>query len=186
MKLATTLSMIIAISTIPTLANADEESFGSWLFSVERKKEIAPAEDATYLEECGACHFAYQPGWLPEASWKKIMQASALEDHFSENAELDEETRKHIEQYLVANSADKSKYKRSRKIMASLKDGQAPMRITEVPYIINKHHEIPKRLITGNDKVKALSFCDKCHQDATAGNFEEDSVKIPGYGRWSD
>ena len=185
MKL-TTASIIIMLITIIPIASADEESFSSWLFSVDRKKEIAPAEDTTYLEECGACHFAYQPGLLPKASWKKIMQANALEDHFNENAELDEETRKYIEQYLVANSADKSRYKRSRKIMASLKDGQAPMRITEVPYIIDKHHEIPKKLITGNDKVKALSFCDKCHQDAKSGNFEEDSVKIPGHGRWSD
>ena len=130
MKLATVLSTIIVIGAISTLANADEENFSSWLFSADRKKEIAPAEDATYLEECGACHFAYQPGWLPEASWKKIIQAKALEDHFNENAELDEETRKHIEQYLVANSAEKSMYKRSRKIMASLKSDEAPMRIT--------------------------------------------------------
>lgn len=186
MKLATTISMIIAISTVPLMVNADDDSFSSWLFGVDRKKKIAPADDATYLEECGACHFPYQPGLLPEASWKKVMKASALEDHFTENAELDEETRIHIEHYLITNSADKSRYKRSRKIMASLKSGEAPMRITEVPYIIEKHDEIPQKLIKDNDKVKALSFCDKCHQDAQSGNFEEDSVKIPGHGHWSD
>jgi len=177
------LTLLAAIIAMPVV-NADddkEEGFTSWLFSVERKNEVRPVKDKLYQEECSACHFAYQPGLLPEASWKKLMQPKSLEDHFGENAELDEETRKHIETYLAKHSADKSMYKRSRKIMASLKSGQAPLRIIDIPYIKRKHDEIPNKMIKANDKVKALSYCDKCHQDAKAGNFDDDSVRVPGY-----
>jgi len=185
MKILSIILIILATFAVAPVASADNESFSSWLFSFERKKEVASVKDDVYQEECGSCHFPYQPGLLPERSWKKLLSASALENHFKENAELDEETRLHIENYTIGNSADKSRYKRSRKVMASLESDVTPMRITEVPYIKSKHEEIPEKLIKGNDKVKALSFCDKCHQDAANGNFDDDSVKIPGYGNWT-
>jgi len=163
-----------------------EEGFASWLFSVERKKGVAPVTDAMYNEECGACHFPYQPGWLPEGSWRKLITSTALEDHFGENAELDKQTQQQIITFLAANSADKSFFKRSKKVMASLKSDQTPMRITEVPYIIKKHHEISEKLIKQNEKVKSLSYCDKCHQKAEKGVFDDDSVFIPGHGNWRD
>jgi hypothetical protein len=68
--------------------------------------------------------------------------------------------------------------------MASLK-GAAPLRITEVPYIRRKHHEIPERLIKANDKVKSLSYCDACHQQADKGSYDDDTVSIPGHGNWT-
>lgn len=173
-------TMLIAALSIP-VASADEDTFNSWLFSFKRKNEVVPVKDDKYQEECSACHFAYQPGLLPEASWRKLVQASALEDHFGENAELDEETRKHIEDYLAQHSADKSHFKRSKKIMVSLKADEAPLRITEVPYIKRKHEEIPEKMIKGNSKVKSLSFCDKCHREAKSARFDDDTVSIPGY-----
>lgn len=155
-----------------------EDTFWQWLFSVYRKKEVAPVSDPQYSEECGSCHFAYPPGFLPEASWKKLLDPKAMTDHFGDDAELDEETRKHIEAFLVKNSADKSWYKRSRKVMISLDDDKAPLRITEVPYIKERHSEIPKEKIK-QDKVKSLSQCNKCHTGATHFVFDDDTVKIP-------
>ena len=35
------------------------------------KKYISPVNSPTYEEECGACHFPYQPELLPSGSWKK-------------------------------------------------------------------------------------------------------------------
>jgi hypothetical protein len=165
-----------------TIARAEQESYWSWLFSLERKKEVAPVTDKVYNDECGACHFPYQPGWLPEASWKKLLDPKALEDHFKENAELDEQTRMSILNTLINNSADKSRHKRSKKVMSSLQPGDAPLRITEVPYIKEKHHEVMDEVIKKNDKIKSLSFCDKCHQKAKEGNFDDDTVYIPGIG----
>ncbi|WP_455202824.1 hypothetical protein [Kaarinaea lacus] len=165
-----------------SVAHAEKQGYWSWFFSFKRMKEVAPITDAVYEEECGSCHFAYQPGWLPEASWHKLMDAKALEDHFKENAELDEQTRKQLLDILVANSADKSRYKRSKKIMASLPEGEAPLRITEVPYIKSKHQGVYDDVVSKSKKVKSLSYCDKCHQKAKEADFDDDTVYIPGHG----
>jgi hypothetical protein len=172
---------IIVFALVGTLATPvafAEDSFWSWLFSVSRKKEVAPVSDEQYQEECGECHFPYQPGFLPEASWKKLLDAKALQDHFGDNAELDEDVRKHIEEFVVDNSADKSWYKRSRKVMASLDSDSVPLRITEVPYIKDKHSEIPQAKIK-QDKVKSLSQCNKCHTKAGKAIYDDDTVSIP-------
>ncbi len=176
-------TLAIGLASINTSLASD--SFFSSFFSLQRHNEIANVTDETYIEECGSCHFAYQPGLLPEASWKKLLDASALEDHFGDNAELDDETRLHILDVLVKDSAEKSQYKRSKKIMASLHDDKAPLRIIETPYIKRKHHEIPENLVKGNPKVKSLSYCDKCHQKVDEGIYDDDSVVIPGHGNWT-
>ena len=158
----------------------DDDNHRFW----KRQPGVEPVKNATYKAECGSCHFAYQPGLLPEQSWQKIM--SGLDDHFGDNAELDAKTKNEIQNYLVSNSADKSSFRRSQKIMRYLKNTPPPLRITELRYIKRRHHEIPKRLIAGNEKVGHLSHCDACHQNIDAGSFSERQIKIPGYGRWDD
>ena len=34
--------------------------------AAQMRMDVGPNTDATYVKECGGCHFAYQPGWLPE------------------------------------------------------------------------------------------------------------------------
>jgi len=162
-----------------------EESFWSWLISFKRQKGIAVIKDEIYNEECSACHFAYQPGLLPERSWRRLLTAKALEDHFGENAELDDETRLHIIDVVVKNASDKSYYKRAKKIRISIPKDEAPMRITKVPYIKEKHHEVTEEVLATSTKIKTLSFCDKCHQLAEKGIYDDDTVVIPGYGTWT-
>jgi len=36
------------------------------------KHYLTPVNNPTYIEECGDCHFAYQPELLPSGSWEKI------------------------------------------------------------------------------------------------------------------
>lgn len=167
-------------------AAAEEESFASWLFNFSRQKEVKAVTDKTYQEECGSCHFAYQPGLLPAKSWEKLLDEKALADHFGENAELDKDTLKTIYDFTMENAADKSYYKRSRKIALATEEGDAPLRITEVRYIKRKHHEIPEKMIKGNKDVKSLSYCDACHTKADKGIFDEDTVRIPNYPDWED
>lgn len=176
-----TLTAALLLGSIPVSHASD--GFFSTFFSLKRYKEVAPVTDATYNKECGSCHFAYQPGLLPEGSWRKLMEAKALADHFNENAELDEQTRTHILKLLVEGSADKSPYKRSKKIMRSI-DGATPLRITETPYIKTRHEEVPEKLIK-QAKVKSLSQCDKCHMEADKGTFDDDTVHIPDHGYWT-
>ena len=107
----------------------------------ERKEQesFSPITNETYKQECSTCHFNYQPGLLPAASWKKIL--NALPFHFDEEVSIDDKSLYEIEKYLSENSAESSSSKRARKIIRSLK-GQAPLRITETPYIREKHHEL--------------------------------------------
>jgi hypothetical protein len=148
-----------------------------------KKPSFAPVDNVEYQEECGACHFAYQPGMLPAASWKKLM--AGLHDHFGENAELGVDAGKRLTDYLVAYAANEASSKRSARIMSSL-GSSTPLRITEVPYIKKKHREVPRRLIQGNDKVKSLANCNACHTQAQQGFYSESGIKIPGHGRWDD
>ncbi len=139
-------------------------------------------ETALYKEECGSCHMAYPPQLLPPASWEKMM--NGLEDHFGENAELDSATRQQIALFLEKMSTPRrGEYRR---LLRNLDPNRVPLRITEMTYFKRKHHEIPERLVRGNDKVRSFSQCDACHQDAARGNFDEDRVAIPGVGRWDD
>ena len=132
-----------------------------------------------YLEECGSCHIAYPAVLLPAESWQKIM--AGLDDHFEENAELDSQSRLEIETYLV-QSSQSANY---RKMLRNLGD-QLPMRITQLPYFIHEHDEIPARFIEGNDEVGSLSQCNACHKYAEQGDFDEDNIVIPDVGRWRD
>lgn len=145
-------------------------------------KDVAPVTNELYKSECSACHMAYQPGFLPARSWEKIF--SNLHDHFGENAELPADDAKILKAYAMENAADHSDYKRSVKVMKSLSSRDTPLRITEIKYIINKHHEVPNRLIKSNPKVKSLSRCEACHTRADTGSYSEHEVKIPGGGRW--
>ena len=122
---------------------------------------------------------AYPAQLLPTASWHKIMQG--LDDHFGENAEVDATTRQALEKYLFKASSSRS----YQKLFRNLGD-QAPLRITELPYFVHEHDEIPSRFIQANDKVSSLSQCNACHQQAERGRFDEDDVIIPGFGRWDD
>jgi hypothetical protein len=152
----------------------------------ERKRERHRGDDhnenylkrvnnPAYREECGACHFVYQPELLPSASWVRIL--SNLDDHFGESIELDDDSRKAISDYLKSNSAEYSSAKRAVKIMRSLGD-QVPSRITEIPVFREKHHEISPNILK-RESIGSLSNCSACHTTAESGIYDDDNVKIP-------
>lgn len=148
-----------------------------------RGPDVPPVKNVQYQDECGSCHFAYQPGLLPAKSWQKLM--GSLDNHFGENAELDAATRQQLVAYLKANSAEHSGTRRSARILRSA--GKAsPMRITDVRYIKRQHDEIPERLVHLNPDVRSLSNCAACHTRAESGSFAERDIIIPGIGRWDD
>ncbi len=164
-----------------TVYGGDDEG-GGW-FSQSRL-DVAPVKNVSYQEECGSCHFAYQPGWLPQRSWQSLM--GKLSNHFGDNAELPPTTEKQILDYLLANAADRSDYKRSKRIAGSLKQDEVPLRITDTVYFKRKHNEIPARLVRDNKDVGSFSNCTACHTRAKDGSFSEHEVNIPGAGRWDD
>ena len=138
-------------------------------------RDLTIVNNPTYTENCGACHFAYQPGLLPSGSWAKIL--AKLSDHFGEAIELDPEAEKIIAEYLKANAADYSSAKLSAKIMKSI-GNQTPQRITEIHYIQENHHEISPDVIK-RKSIGSLSNCSACHTTAEKGVYDDDNVKIP-------
>jgi len=138
------------------------------------KRYLKPVNNPTYIEECGACHFTYQPGLLPSGSWDKIL--AGCEDHFGEAIELDPASMKVIGEYLRANAAEHSSAKRAVKIMRSL-GNRTPLRITETLYIREKHHEVPANVLK-RDSIGSLSNCSACHTTAEKGIYEDDYVVI--------
>ena len=180
-KIAAILAVALSLSSTYAVA---EEYFWLWLVNPSRQKGVKPVTDKPYQNECGECHFAYQPGLLPAKSWEALLNADALRKHFGANAEIDKDTLRGIHDYAVDNAADKSFYKRARKIAVATEEGPAPLRITELRYISRKHQGIPEKMIKGNPGVKSLSFCDKCHTQAAQGVYDADTVDIPNYPNW--
>ena len=174
---AVTMALVLAASA----AHADDAKESRGFFS--RQKEFQPVSLAAYQEECSSCHFAYPPGLLPEASWRKLFEPAALVDHFGENIEMKEKLRLELFGYARNNAAEHSDAKRARKVLASL-DGAAPTKISEIPYIRRKHLDIPAEQLKDNPKVGSIAQCDACHTEAAQGSFDDDSVVIPGFGRW--
>jgi len=139
------------------------------------KRYLTPVNNPTFKEQCGSCHFSYQPELLPSGSWDKILVG--LEDHFGEFIELDPDSKKIIGEYLKANAAEHSSAKRAVKIMKSL-GGRTPMRITETPYIHKKHRGVPAKVLE-RDSIGSLSNCSVCHTTAQDGIYEDDYIVIP-------
>ncbi len=142
------------------------------------------AERTLYDKECGSCHMAYQSEFLPRRSWQLMM--TTLEDHFKTDATLEEEDFKTISAYLYANAADsKPVGKPYRKIANSIPNAETPLRISETPYFVKEHREVPQRYIEQKE-VKSIANCTACHTNAVQGDYRERSIFIPNYGPWDD
>jgi hypothetical protein len=139
--------------------------------------DFAPVINQQYQAECGSCHFAFQPGLLPQRSWQKIM--GELDNHFGDNAELEATLHKTILTYLIANSAEHSNYLRSRNLVDSINSNEIPMRITDTLYFKRKHNQIPEQLVKGNPATGSFSNCNTCHRHAEQGLYNEHDVLIP-------
>jgi len=178
------LSMTMVATGLSGISLADDDDEGWYMrpWGINARPGVAPVNNRLYQNECGSCHMAYQPGLLPAHSWERLM--TGLEDHFGENAELPRGERDAILGYLLNNAAGRSNYRVSNKLVRNLRG--TPLRISELPYFVHEHREIPARLVRGNPKVGSFSNCDACHTGANRGSYNEHQVNIPGYGRYDD
>ena len=119
-----------------------------------------------YDAECTSCHMAYPPGLLGQKSWQNIM--SGLDKHFGTDASLDPKAQAEITQWLIKNAATKEKY-----------SALAPEnRITKTSWFIRKHDEV-RADVWKRAGIKSPANCMACHADASSGDFNEDSIRIP-------
>lgn len=132
----------------PLAAAADDDS-------------VPPVTDPLVKEECGACHMAFQPAFLPAASWAAMM--ATLDDHFGEDASLDAGARDRIGAYLTAHAG-----------RGRVDPADPPLRITELGWFRSEHGEGEVRWMRWTHGVKTMADCLACHRDADLGYFDDD------------
>ena len=130
-------------------------------------KMTMPADaPKSYEAECASCHMAYPPGLLGQKNWQNIM--SDLDKHFGTDASIDAKTESEITQWLLKYAASKQKY-----------SAFAPEnRITKTTWFIRKHDEV-RPDVWKRAGVKSPANCSACHENASKGDFNEDSIRIP-------
>ena len=171
------LTAILISTTAGSLSiHAEEDEEHEEREHHEKSKALAAsAENTKWKADCGACHIAFPPGFLPERSWRKMM--SVLKNHFGESAELDVPARDEITKFLIDNAADHGSLKSSR-IAKSIPTGQTPLRLTETKYFKRVHDEVSAS-VWKRKSIKTAANCAACHPGADKGNFSEHAVHIP-------
>ncbi len=158
-----TLVLISILITVSAFADHDEDDY------------MKPVSNPVYKQSCGVCHFAYLSELLPSGSWKLILDNHG--QYFGAETGVAGDNKQVILQYLSANSAEQSRAKRSRKIMKSIR-GNLPTRITDIPYIREKHDEVSSDTFR-RKSIGSFSNCNACHTTAEQGVFDDDNVIIP-------
>ncbi len=140
-------------------------------------RPLPPITNDAVSKECGECHMAYQPQFLPRASWRKMMDT--LPDHFGEDASLDPVTAGNIRRYLEDNAAHTKGNSWARKYTRARANGAPLLRISDTRHWRHEHDELPKEAWS-DPRVRSKARCDACHIGAKAGDYEEDNVRVPG------
>lgn len=130
-----------------------------------------------YVTECGSCHTAYAPTYLPARSWRKLMLE--LDRHFGEDASLPPADRDLLLSQLEALAGDTPRAvaaiaARNARIPAN----QTPIRVTDMPFFAFMHDEVPTT-IWQRKKVGSKSNCIACHPRADEGRYFEREIIIP-------
>ena len=129
-------------------------------------------------EECTACHMLYHPSLLPAKDWERI--TSTLEDHFGEDASLDEESTTEIRDWLMANAAETADTRPAHVFKLALKDNGLPGSITDTPFWQGRHEELLEdKTIFERKGIRSKSNCVACHKDAESGLFSPFKINIP-------
>jgi hypothetical protein len=112
---------------------------------------------------------------MPKKSWELIM--SDLENHFGDDASLDEELNKNILAFLLKNSSETSTMENSWKFLTSIGDKDI-ITISKTTYWEKRHKDLPKEIFD-NEKIKSKANCKACHSDIEKGLIEDENIKNP-------
>lgn len=142
---------------------------------IQHPPVLVSAFPDSYATECADCHKAYHPSLLPAVSWVKLTQG--LENHFGEDASLDDETVAEIAAWLQTASAETADTKPAN--MFRIVDAKNPIAISETPFWREIHHEVGEGGTFERAPIYNKSNCFACHQDAAQGWFNPSKVQIP-------
>ncbi len=172
-RIMSKLIMMLFIFTFSTNAYTDGNEDGVFKRWIEnRNSGISEVKFKQYDELCGSCHFSYQPGLLPGNSWEKIM--SDINNHFGQTLHMTDVEIRTMRRYLLDNSAGHVNDEISNNILRTLKYNPIPIRITQTPYLIEKHRSLNKK-----ERIRRIGQCNACHQDALQGMYKKEKIHIP-------
>jgi len=135
------------------------------------------AEHPEFYDECIACHTLYPPFLLPKKSWEVMM--ADLENHFGDDASLDEDVRLSVLEYLNDNAAETSTKESAFKAMDSMNDSKKTLiAYTETPYWKKRHKSLDETMFK-NPKVKKKANCKACHVNIEKGIIEDELIRLP-------
>lgn len=120
--------------------------------------------------ECGSCHLHFPPALLDAQDWRRVM--SSLDDHYGDNAALDETVRRQLEDFLVRNAGS------GRRTAGA---GNPP-RITATGWFRREHDEVAPATWK-DERVGSAANCAACHRRAEEGSFREREIVMPDGGR---
>jgi hypothetical protein len=100
---------------------------------------------------------------------------SNLENHFGDDASLEEKETQNILDFLLKNSAQNSTKEYSVKVLNSIGNKDI-IAITQTSFWEKEHKNIPKELFW-NEKIKSKANCKACHTDIEKGLIEDDKIK---------
>ena len=130
-----------------------------------------------YVSECGACHTAYAPGYLPARSWKQLM--TDLGNHFGTDASLKEVDRDLLLTQLQALALDSPQ---AHRVIAGRNGGAwaagTPLRISDSPFFSFMHDEVPSSFWR-RPRIGSKANCGACHTRADEGRYPEAEISIP-------
>ena len=98
-----------------------------------------------------------------------------LENHFGDDASLDEKTNQDILTFLLKNSAETSTMQASWNFLNSIGDKDI-IALSKTTYWERKHKKIPKEFFK-NENVKSVANCKACHSDIEKGLIENENIK---------
>ena len=113
------------------------------------------------------------PTLLPKKSWEVMM--SDLENHFGDDASIDDESNKNILAYLVKNSAETSSMESSWNFLNSIGDKDI-IAMSDTIFWKETHKDIPKELYN-HKNIKNKANCKACHSDIEKGLIEDENIK---------
>lgn len=120
-----------------------------------------------YKQECGSCHIAYAPFLLPKSAWDSMM--SDLENHFGDDASLEEETHARIAVFLekYANDVLDTKFTQQKE--------SKEIAISQTSYWEVAHRKLNPKIFK-TEAIKSKANCQTCHKDAESGIFAKNAV----------
>lgn len=166
-------AFLLVAGVVKLAVSDDHDGHGKRMIASEKEDDEVRARkaqpsDPAWLEECGACHIAYPPRFLPAESWREIM--IGLDDHFGSDASLDARTAGEISAFLELNAR--------RKKTTPDASGKYPLRITESRWFMREHARAASR-VKDDPKLRNLANCGACHMQAESGSFSEHDVRYP-------